>query len=49
MIIHGKNQKIGCFYKLTTQISAKNGQNVTAKYGIQNEMTAEYAPSGGVG
>ena len=26
MIIHGKNQKIGCFYKLTTQISAKNGQ-----------------------
>ncbi len=27
MIIHGKNQKIGCFYKLTTQISVKNGQN----------------------
>ena len=24
MIIHGKNQKIGCFYIQTTQISVKN-------------------------
>ena len=36
MIIHGKNQKIGCFYKLTTQISSKNGAKCPAKYGIQN-------------
>jgi hypothetical protein len=27
MIIHGKNQKIRCFYIQTTQISVKNGQN----------------------
>ena len=26
MIIHGKNQKIGCFYIQTTQISVKNRQ-----------------------
>ena len=36
MIIHGKIKKIGCFYKQTTQISAKNGAKWTAKYGIQN-------------
>ncbi len=34
MIIHGKNQKIGCFYIQTTQISVKNGQNGTVKYGM---------------
>ena len=31
MIIHGKNQKIGCFYIQTTQISVKNRQNKHAK------------------
>lgn len=36
MIIHGKIKKIGCFYKLTTLFSSKNGAKCPAKYGIQN-------------